>query len=303
MYSKDAQDIAEEYAKAQRSRFRFKTHSKRPHNERGHERRRYRSKEATHRTKRHKASSPPAPDPEQQFDSEALFRESLFDAMADDEGAQFWEGVYGQPIPKLPMEKEDPVTGRLEKMTEEEYAAYVRAEMYKKTHAHLLEERERREKARKEHAKMNEEARRKMEEEDAFRQQVEESLRRGQERKSRAQQAAAWKQRWSDYVSRWDALGDAAQGSDWHVPWPVLSGKRQDVSKEEVEAFFINAPTAGEPDRAELLKTLKAERVRWHPDKIQQKLGGHGVDEAKIQGVTAVFQIIDTMWNEMKSRS
>ena len=31
-------------------------------------------------------------------DPEAAFRESLFDAMADDEGAAFWEGVYGQPI-------------------------------------------------------------------------------------------------------------------------------------------------------------------------------------------------------------
>lgn len=73
------------------------------------------------------------------------------------------------------------------------------------------------------------------------------------------------------------------------------------MGKDEVEAFFLNAPTAGKPDQADLVKTLKLERVRWHPDKIQQKLGAHGIDEGRMQGVTQVFQIVDRMWNEMKS--
>jgi hypothetical protein len=35
---------------------------------------------------------------------------------------------------------------------------------------------------------------------------------------------------------------------------------------------------------------------------MQQKLGGQGVDEAKMQAITAVFQIIDQMWSELRDR-
>jgi hypothetical protein len=86
------------------------------------------------------------------------------------------------------------------------------------------------------------------------------------------------------------------------IPWPVESGKRVDVAKREVERFFLYAPTSGQPTEGQLLKVLKAERVRWHPDKIQQKLGGQDVDEDVIQGVTEVFQIIDELWAKLRQQ-
>ncbi|KFY91208.1 hypothetical protein V500_04785 [Pseudogymnoascus sp. VKM F-4518 (FW-2643)] len=305
-----SQEGENEQAQTQRSRFRFKSAKRKP-DHRGHDRDRHKHLQSTHRSKRQRSEPPDEPSLRDEsqlpntssgefLDPDALFRESLFDAMADDEGAQFWEGVYGQPIPKIDPVKMDVETGKLEAMTDDEYAAHIRAEMYKKTHQHLIEEKERRDRAKKEQAKMAEEARKQERESEAFRRQVEESLKRGRERKDKAERTQGWSQKWAGYQELWEVFRGSTSGAPT-IPWPVWSGRIEDLGKDEVEAFFLNGPTAGKPDQADLVKTLKLERVRWHPDKVQQKLGGHGVDEAKMQGVTQVFQIVDRMWNEMKS--
>ncbi|PYH90802.1 hypothetical protein BO71DRAFT_401948 [Aspergillus ellipticus CBS 707.79] len=51
-----------------------------------------------------------------------------------------------------------------------------------------------------------------------------------------------------------------------------------------------------------LLATLKVERVRWHPDKIQHRYGGLGIEEVVMRSVTEVFQIVDHMWNEEREK-
>lgn len=266
-----------------------------------------------HRSKRHRPEpSPVKDDPalyddtylpntssSQYVDPEVAFRESLFDAMADDEGAQFWEGVYGQPIHQYPDMKQGP-TGELERMTDDEYAAHVRAKMYEKTHQHLLEEKAIRVAAKKERARLEKEGRKEEEEAKRFRRKVEESLRKGEERKSRK----VWTERWNIYIDKWHNL---SQSKDTKVavasiPWPVESGRRKDVNFKEIERFFLYAPTSGQPTEAELGKILKLERVRWHPDKIQQKLGGQDVDEDVMQAVTMVFQFIDRMWSEIREK-
>jgi hypothetical protein len=307
---------AAEHARARKSKFRFKSskrksthdedHLSSSHSD-GHRHRHHHH----HRSKRRKQSEPPD-DPalyddtylpntssEQYLDPDTAFRESLFDAMADDEGAQFWEGVYGQPIPKIPPVKEGP-TGELEAMTEDEYAAHVRAEMYKKTHQYLFEEKARREQAKKEKERLAEEARREEASSEQFRRVVDESLKRGRERSERVQRASQWANKWNAYEKAWDELEDRSKSGAARIPWPVWKGTKEDISKEEIETFFLNGPTAGKSDQADLLRTLKAERVRWHPDKMQQKLGGQGIDELKMRAITAVFQIIDRMWNELR---
>lgn len=262
-----------------------------------------------HRTKRRKRSPSAARDddypcfsdlpnaPSPIIDPNIAFRESLFDAMADDEGAQFWEGVYGQPIHQYPNVKEGPM-GELEQMTDEEYTAYVRGKMYEKTHQHLMEEKARRDAAREERERMASEIKREEMEAKKFRIRLEESIRRGEERKNRR----AWSDRWDAYIKTWEELGKGGQTkvAMASMPWPVESGKRRDISTKEVEHFFLRAPTAGIATDTQLGKILKVERIRWHPDKIQQKLGGQGIDEAVIQAVTEVFQIIDQMWSEVR---
>lgn len=225
-----------EYATSQSKKFRFK--SKKP-SER-HERSsssRDRHHRHHHRTKRRKHSpSTTNDDPSlyddthlpnassnQYLDPEVAFRESLFDAMADDEGAQFWEGVYGQPIHTYPDVKEGP-KGELERMTDEEYTAFVRAKMYEKTHQHLLEEKAKRDAAKKERERLAKEGQKEEREAEKFRRKVEESLRRGEERKSRK----IWSERWDGYMKKWEDLGkgDLMKVAIASIPWPVESGRR-----------------------------------------------------------------------------
>ena len=308
--------VETEYAE-RKSKFRFKSKRKsdRDGNARSSSHRSHRDEESHHRhhhrTKRRKRSPSTSKDDPSLYDDthlpntssdqymnpDAAFRESLFDAMADDEGAQFWEGVYGQPIHTYPNVKETP-EGELERMTDEEYTAFVRAKMYEKTHQHLIEEKARRDAAKKERERLAKEGREEEREAEKFRRKVEESLKRGEERKSRK----AWGEKWEGYVTQWGQLsqGGGQKVAIASIPWPVESGKLKDVSVKEVERFFLFAPTSGQPMGAQLSKVLKLERVRWHPDKIQQKLGGQDVEESVIQGVTEVFQIIDRMWSEVR---
>ena len=299
-----------------KSKFRFKSKRKSHHDDepRDSSHRSRRDGESRHhhhhRTKRRiRSPSMPKDDPSlyddthlpntsssQYMDPDAEFRESLFDAMADDEGAQFWEGVYGQPIHTYPNVKETP-EGELERMTDEEYTAFVRAKMYEKTHQHLIEEKARRDAAKKERERLAKEGRKEEMEAERFRRKVEDSLRRGEERKGRK----AWGEKWDAYLQKWEEL--AKGGSTVAVasiPWPVEGGKRKDVGTKEIERFFLYAPSSGQPTETQLSNVLKLERIRWHPDKIQQKLGGQDVEESVIQGVTEVFQIIDRMWAEVR---
>ncbi|KAG9189392.1 hypothetical protein G6011_06260 [Alternaria panax] len=235
-------------------------------------------------------SSGPAPD--------EAFRESLFDALADDEGAAYWEGVYGQPVHIYPDTKPGP-DGELERMTEEEYADYVRAKMWEKSHQHIVEEREAKERARQQRkaqsSQLGEEFEREEAERKSIRRRMEESLRRGEERKKAKEAEAAWE----SYAAKWDGLKDVRHMdgvTDVKVrelmPWPGVSGKAKHVSEEEVERFLRNSKTWKEDPVA----LLKAERVRWHPDKMQQRFGEH-IDSDTMRLVTVVFQVIDRLWN------
>ena len=54
---------------------------------------------------------------------------------------------------------------------------------------------------------------------------------------------------------------------------------------------------------ADLLATLKTERVRWHPDKIQHRYSALGIEDDVMRSVTEVFQIVDRMWSEERERA
>ena len=319
---------SDQYSNSKCTRFHFK--SKRPRAEEGdgdlhssrEKRRRHSEKDdlRSHRHHRHhhrsrrrrEHQSGPKDDPslyddtylpnsrsEQYMDPNQAFRESLFDALADDEGAAYWEGVYGQPIHTYPNTKTGP-EGELERMSDEEYAAYVRARMYEKSHEHIIEERQRREQERQQRKAWRDRTRHMEAERDEFQKRVQESLQRGEVRKA----AKQWKEAWAGYNKRWDELKNNIDHNPNAevpirdvIPWPVLSGKRRDVSKEEIENFLGNVP-AGENDSGAL---LKAERVKWHPDKIQQRFGEQGIDAETMKLVTAVFQVVDRMWNDQRN--
>lgn len=220
---------------------------------------------------------------------DTAFRESLFDAMADDEGAAFWETVYGQPIHTYARPSKPGERGELEMMDDDEYAEYVRRKMWEKTHEHVVEERRRREEERARRREREEKERGEWEELERERLRREKTRREKRDREKFAG-------RWDAYVAAWTALlGASARGAaaGKSIPWPVPSGRMRDVEPSAVQAFLLSAI----PDEA-LLDTLKAERVRWHPDKIQQRLGALG--EEVMRAVTAVFQAVDGLWNERR---
>ncbi|KAL1605225.1 hypothetical protein SLS60_004769 [Paraconiothyrium brasiliense] len=233
-------------------------------------------------------------------DSDTMFRESIFDAMADDEGADYWEGIYGQPIHVYPNTKTGP-NGTLERMTDEEYADFVRTKMWEKSHQHILEERAARERARQKRKEQNcmleEETAKDEAERENIRRQMQESLKRGAERK-RAKEADA---SWAKYLTKWDHL-KAIQESELddlrnRIPWPVASGRASQVEGKAIEQFLRSSPKW----REDALALLKIERVRWHPDKMQQRFGQH-LDTQTMKLVTAVFQVIDQIWNDRNLR-
>lgn len=244
---------------------------------------------------------------ERSLSPNTAFRESLFDAMADDEGAAFWEGVYGQPIHTYSPHMKT-AEGELEKMTDEAYVAYVRRKMWERSHEYIVEERKRREQQRNRKRKREAEGK-------EWERGVEQALKRGEERR----RTGKWKLCWMAYVRGWERLQEGqaplsekdSTALRERISWPVESGSWKDVQPEQVERFFNHAPqpTTGGVDAVgdqvvplDLATLLKVERVRWHPDKMQQRFRGQGIelDEKTLKIVTAVFQVIDRMWSEVR---
>ncbi|KKA16831.1 hypothetical protein T310_9548 [Rasamsonia emersonii CBS 393.64] len=306
-------DEQDEYARSRHGRFRFKSSKSRlkrdgspsssshrhsdkdydehRHSHHHHHRRHRHHHHGHHRSsKRRKTESSPPPSPpfDPPLSPNTAFRESLFDALADDEGAAFWESIYGQPIHTyaIPSVPKGP-NGELERMTDEEYAEYVRARMWERTHEGMMEERERLRREKEKEKRRAEAERRRAEEQLKFERAIEESLRRGEERR----RAKAWKAAWEEYQRSWEELnaavaakeepGTSAAAGDGpenkkkpfilrnHLFWPVESGKRRDISREAVAEFMRHAPAAAAASgHADIVATLKTERVRWHPDKM-----------------------------------
>lgn len=191
-------------------------------------------------------------------------------------------------------------------MSEDEYASYVRARMWERSREGIAEEQARLRAERMRAKAGEEEGRRRDQERRAFDAAMMESLSRGAERRK----MKAWEGAWGKYISSWEEIGkvfgakeSTADAADSEPSlrnllfWPVLSGNRQDLSPHAVREFMRRAPPS-----ADLLLTLKTERVRWHPDKMQHRYGAQGIEDAVMRGVTEVFQIVDRMWNEERER-
>jgi hypothetical protein len=90
----------------------------------------------------------------------AAFQTSLFDALADDEAASYWESVYSQPIHVYSRPAQQTESGEFQDMDDETYAAYVQRKMWEKQNPEIVIERERMERKRKEEKEAKERRRR-----------------------------------------------------------------------------------------------------------------------------------------------
>lgn len=211
-------------------------------------------------------------------------------------------------------------------MDDEQYAQFVRRKMWERSAEGVEAAREaKRRQMREEEQKRRQQARRDATSEErsshakensGFDFEIDASLRRGQQRREKKR----WLQIWRDYNAKWAALHDfcdlrkmtSADGSEQvslrnKIPWPVESGQRKDVQADEIERFtdnVIDAQRDGEQDRlSSAMSILKVERVKWHPDKIQQRYGFMTIDPSTMAGVTAVFQTLDRMFTEMRQKN
>lgn len=281
---------------------------------------------------------PVTPNPSSSLNPNAAFRESLFDALADDEGAAYWEGVYSQPIHIYPRPTVETSKGELEQMNDDQYAAYVQTKMWEKKNPHVVKERERTERMRKEEEENT--ARRR---EEYVRRKQRAAWERAQEKGGRRFAGVGeddtrdyeyvfdfddrtnsaskrspldagskeYQSAWSKYLAAWEELratfanstepatdSNSTTSAASRIPWPVLPSRP--VIKRNIEAFFEHIPISADGDRTRL-QLLKAERVRWHPDKIQHRFGGN-VDEGTMKIVTGIFQIVDDLVEQERKR-
>lgn len=250
--------------------------------------------------------------------SDDAFLSSLLDALADDEAASYWESVYSQPIHTYERPTVQTETGSIERMDDEEYAAWVKRKMWEKSHPEIVAERNKMEARRREEAELKQKRR-----DDFVRQRQKEAWTQASRARSpddhayvfdfsttnsashnarQQDRTKEWKQAWMSYLEAWEKL-KAVDLSSYEgdvtklLPWPVLRSKPP--TRPHIHDFLQNMPYADAETRRRL---LKVERVRWHPDKIQHRLGGR-VDEGTMKVVTSIFQIIDTLWTEEVAKS
>jgi len=251
-----------------------------------------------------------------------IFSEDLNYALTDPEGAAEWEGKYGVSISKIPRLKKGE-NGETIPMSFSEMERSAKAILWKNTPEALLAEKARRDerkKAEEREAQESREAERKARE--AKRQmekkrqaqadldaRIEESLRRASARRAPKTWFDKWQSSWSSaekweiYAASWDThIQGQRQLVINDIPWPVVTGKFEDLNVGSVKEFFMRAPReqlwGGKSASLEQLQNLvKGERIRWHPDSIQRQFGGQGVDTEVMKAVNEVSSLINEVWS------
>ncbi|PNS16122.1 hypothetical protein CAC42_4523 [Sphaceloma murrayae] len=274
------------------------------------------------------------------LDPDEAFKSSLFDALADDEGAaSYWEGVYSQPLhvfprPKVQKEQDgarDAGEYPLEEMDDEEYVQYVKRRMWEKANPHLVremrirEERDRENRGRKERRRRGERSPSRSNgagsSRSGFMDDVEAALARGERRRADRlrglKERERWERAWEKYVRAWKAVEERKDGDAIaEIPWLVETRNMEDaLVVEKVQAFLeaimdwvLPKQSDGRQDVKEVdnklkIALLKAERFRWHPDKMQHRFGGReAIGDKALEAVTGVFQVIDKLLEQERRR-
>ncbi|KAH7267537.1 uncharacterized protein BKA55DRAFT_605618 [Fusarium redolens] len=108
---------------------------------------------------------------------------------------------------------------------------------------------------------------------------------------------------WRRYKSKWEALEKSGLEKGvsivQQVPWPVASGKHQDVSKEAVLDFFNNV--AGDPDNADRGVMFSRERMRWRSSNVKDTFGREvyrGIMKREMKMISSVAKVYEKRYSE-----
>lgn len=104
---------------------------------------------------------------------------------------------------------------------------------------------------------------------------------------------AAYERDWSklDRMTS-DALDGLAEDLRSTVPWPVKSGKWQDVDAAGAKAFFTHAPAHARGTQAARAELLTDEWARWQPDNFGRRFTGAGHSPDVLRSVRVVFEAV-----------
>ncbi|KAF7362239.1 hypothetical protein MVEN_00570100 [Mycena venus] len=217
---------------------------------------------------------------------EARFREKMAGAFEDDDRLDSLEAQMNEYAHTI-FFKMDP-----RYMDDEEYAEWIRAGMYRKTHAQEYAEEQQKKAARdarraEEKAAKAETARlAKLAEEERKRKKLEKEIRRADYARE-------------EYHSRWKTLLAAPSDTEnpqsllsfSDIPWPIVSAHRQkpdkkgssqtappptvsldDLTVEAITTFLVPLPANGETEKKHRKDKLRETFLRFHPDKFEGRL-------------------------------
>jgi hypothetical protein len=96
--------------------------------------------------------------------------------------------------------------------------------------------------------------------------------------------------------------GDGSQLRPEMIPWPVQSGRWEDVTEFNVTEFFSRGMVIPEtPESGELrFKAISAENLRWHTDKVMSKFGSDIFESPYEPALNCIARILVGLWKEAR---
>jgi hypothetical protein len=129
--------------------------------------------------------------------------------------------------------------------------------------------------------------------------------RREQEARERAEQEQRkWQQSWETYERDWANMSridtsEVDEDVKDSVPWPVQSGKWQDVNPANVKKFIQHAPDGVFDNCRRFRSLLRRQAMRWHEDKIRHFFPRIAGDQETFQLTIVVMQTINAMVDDL----
>lgn len=237
--------------------------------------------------------------PPNAFKSDADWQQHIFDAMAEDEGGDFYASqFYGASTWGSGGGSSSGTPGarprsRVDMMTDEEYRRYIVNGIYVRQHVSEIQQRE----AQKE-SRRKKETQRRAEEAKRVAEELERERQRAVRRRLKKEQELLLLR--TTYTKRWDQLMASSKTNIGvkDVPWPLTGDA---VTKEGVAEFILSGTT----DSAAKRQAVRREQMRFHPDKFLQKLGERleeGKEKKRIQErVNEVSGVLNELWKEVNA--
>lgn len=217
--------------------------------------------------------------------TDSAFRQKLFDAMAEDEPLDSLEAEYGFTVPSrwrngtgTTYAHAGMAKSGLEAMEEEEYAEYVRRNMWRRTHRQeviAMEERDREAKRKERELK---EARRKQREDERERKRRAEQREQKKAERERQGHREAYTAKWASLNASKAAAPNGAHLQFSDIPWPVYPPRDSPISadsltSEAISRFLLDpvaGPSSAELDSAGVRDVLRAAIRSYHPDRFRR---------------------------------